>query len=709
MIPRPTTSFTLKQDPTTKIRSSKSPKINRRANQGMSLKCFPGENIYEEAIKVKKRIHFQDGHTDISGTLYCTSHRIAFRPEVRLSVQDPTRDLLFDNENDIALPCVERILAVSSQTKAKVLTAQSNLKFIPEELLIYSKGFRVLHLHFSDNGLQPQAFKITQAMIRSQQRSSLEKQFGNTVLQSLDNRQGPAAMDFPTHLFETAADWENETERLGASVWRVSPVNERCDISTSLSKYIVVPCKLLDHDLKKTFAHFNQWRIPRLSWHHPSGSDLLRSAGFQTNTDPDKENVKAIKSLLFANHSQCVIVDMNEELPTVSDLQTSYIKLRGLCLNDPSTSVSDEKWFSNLDSTHWLDHVRICLKKACDISLLLCDRRLSVVLQEPDDRDMNCVMTSLVQVISDPHARTLSGFQSLVQKEWVSAGHPFMQRINLYRHTDKEDSPMFLLLLDCVWQLMHQFPSTFEFTESYLIALQDSIYNPFCSSFMHNCQWDRVRGSQRHSFSQTYTPIIGWQDIVREKIFLKGDYKAREERNTSPPTVWEWGLFYSHLHRQQFRNPLYQTQEHTVLNGNGILHNSNKLEATSPSIFLLSKGFLIPQSPLFPWKSGTVSKKNNRRAQSLENLLEDDRQLKFKSNIDASSAPGDLLQPLCFGPWVRLWKRCYLRCDMEKQIHTPPPTLVDLAKEVKSLQEKLRNHHINSKHNINGVARSSIR
>lgn len=49
----------------------------------------------------------------------------------------------------------------------------------------------------------------------------------------------------------------------------------------------------------------------------------------------------------------------------------------------------------------------------------------TVVLQENDGRDMCCVISSLIQIILDPHYRTLIGFQTLIQKEWVALGHPF--------------------------------------------------------------------------------------------------------------------------------------------------------------------------------------------------------------------------------------------------------------------------------------------
>lgn len=58
---------------------------------------------------------------------------------------------------------------------------------------------------------------------------------------------------------------------------------------------------------------------------------------------------------------------------------------------------------------------------------------------EAEDRDMTCVVSSLVQVMCDPHCRTRAGFQGLVQKEWVMAGHRFLSRINYHRDSDKEE------------------------------------------------------------------------------------------------------------------------------------------------------------------------------------------------------------------------------------------------------------------------------
>lgn len=47
-------------------------------------------------------------------------------------------------------------------------------------------------------------------------------------------------------------------------------------------------------------------------------------------------------------------------------------------------------------------------------------------------------------------------------------------------------SPLFTLFLDCVWQMMNQYPAAFEFTEAYLTVLTDSMWIPLFSTFLFN-------------------------------------------------------------------------------------------------------------------------------------------------------------------------------------------------------------------------------
>lgn len=110
--------------------------------------------------------------------------------------------------------------------------------------------------------------------------------------------------------------------------------------------------------------------------------------------------------------------------------------------------------------------------------------------------DMNCVISSLVQIILDPYFRSKYGFQSLIQKEWVAMGHQFAYRMGHILDKDVEFSPIFLLFLDCVWQLLQQFPVAFKFSETYLTTLWDSVGISIFDTFLFNCEHDRVVAEQ---------------------------------------------------------------------------------------------------------------------------------------------------------------------------------------------------------------------
>lgn len=54
---------------------------------------------------------------------------------------------------------------------------------------------------------------------------------------------------------------------------------------------------------------------------------------------------------------------------------------------------------------------------------------------------------------------------------------------------------MFLLFLDCTWQLLRQFPADFGFTEAFILALHDSSFSPYFSTFRFSCQRQQGHGS----------------------------------------------------------------------------------------------------------------------------------------------------------------------------------------------------------------------
>lgn len=63
-----------------------------------------------------------------------------------------------------------------------------------------------------------------------------------------------------------------------------------------------------------------------------------------------------------------------------------------------------------------------------------------------------------------------------------------------YSHLDgeaKEVSPVIDQFLECVWQLMQQFPCSFEYNEKFLISIHNHVYSCHYGNFIGNSQMER--------------------------------------------------------------------------------------------------------------------------------------------------------------------------------------------------------------------------
>jgi hypothetical protein len=77
----------------------------------------------------------------------------------------------------------------------------------------------------------------------------------------------------------------------------------------------------------------------------------------------------------------------------------------------------------------------------------------------------------------------------LIEKEWASFGHQFKHRLGKLTH--KETSPVFLQFLDCVTQMIFQFPSEFEFSIGFVEVVAKCTYSGYFSTFRQDCESSR--------------------------------------------------------------------------------------------------------------------------------------------------------------------------------------------------------------------------
>jgi myotubularin-related protein 3/4 len=136
-------------------------------------------------------------------------------------------------------------------------------------------------------------------------------------------------------------------------------------------------------------------------------------------------------------------------------------------------------WFSGLESSKWMTHLSALLRSAVGIVRTIASEGRPVVIHCSDGWDRTPQLVALAELMMDPYYRRLDGFQVLIEREWLAFGHKFGDRCgqgcgpNSNAHNQNERCPIFSQWLDCVYQLMRQFPTAFQFNSNYLVRVQD--------------------------------------------------------------------------------------------------------------------------------------------------------------------------------------------------------------------------------------------
>lgn len=122
-------------------------------------------------------------------------------------------------------------------------------------------------------------------------------------------------------------------------------------------------------------------------------------------------------------------------------------------------------------------------------------RGKTVVVRDGDGRSQAILVSSLAMVLMSEEFRTREGLEQIMEANWVSLGYPFNRHHCLTAAPASKQSdklcPLFLVFLDSVHQLCHQFPSQFEFLPSYLVTCWDTCLLPVCQTFLFDCEHDQ--------------------------------------------------------------------------------------------------------------------------------------------------------------------------------------------------------------------------
>lgn len=317
-----------------------------------------------------------------------------------------------------------------------------------------------------------------------------------------------------------------EYKRLGSitETWKITKINENYELCDSYPAILVVPSAASEEDLRQVAQFRSRGRIPVLSWLHPeSQASLTRCAQplVGVGGKRSREDERYVQLIMDANAQSHKIYIMdarpsanavankargggyeNEDfyqnaevvyldIPNIHAMRESWRKLKDLCY----PGINEQKWHSYLEANQWLDHIRAIMNGALKIADKIENHKTSLIVHCSDGWDRTSQLTSLAMIMLDPYYRTLKGFEVLIEKEWISFGHKFLQRLGHgdERHSDTDRSPIFLQFIDCVWQIMQQFPNVFEFNENFLITVVDHSHSCLFGTFLCNSEQQRAK------------------------------------------------------------------------------------------------------------------------------------------------------------------------------------------------------------------------
>ena len=321
---------------------------------------------------------------------------------------------------------------------------------------------------------------------------------------------------------------EKEYHRMGlldsSCGWRITRANSDYALCATYPAVLGVPAAASDKMVHAESRARSQQRFPVLTWRAADGGMTITRAAqpsvglMGSHSKTDQQYLDLVRQTNTTNPSVLYILDSRpkasaignrtrgggyedtsgsvypgcklefEDIPNIHVVRESYNRLKALC----QTTTDESTFLSELDASRWFDMTSTILRSVLKTVLLVTRKKASVVLHCSDGWDRTSQCCSLAELCLDPYYRTVVGFEVLVEKDWLAFGHKFEQRYALGsgRPSDQQ-SPIFPQFIFCVYQLLVQFPRSFQFNERFLLAVLTNLYSNRFGTFLCNSERER--------------------------------------------------------------------------------------------------------------------------------------------------------------------------------------------------------------------------
>ncbi|KAA1469200.1 phosphatases II [Dentipellis sp. KUC8613] len=434
-----------------------------------------------------------------------------------------------------------------------------------------------------------------------------------------------------------------------SKAWRFTDINKDYSFCTTYPARMVVPTRISDTTLQYAVKYRSKGRIPALTYLHWANygsitrssqpmvgltnarsiqDEKLVEAIFQSHYSPD---TRAATAPVFGATATNLIVDarpttnavantakgagtenmdhyrdckkaylgidhihtMRESLAKVIEaLQETEVLSATVTRDVPGTSSAvlpvDRQ---ALRRSGWLRHLVAILEGTAIIVRNVHVNSSHVLIHCSDGWDRTSQLSAISQLCLDPFYRTIRGFQILIEKDWVSFGHKFLDRCGhlssekfflapvegsgsgggaeaaqaffasvqnrfASNHHIKETSPVFHQFLEAVRNIQRQFPDRFEFNEKFLRDLHYHLYSCQFGTFLFNNERDRRTGDPPPC-ERTVAVWDYMNSEPRRSAYLNASYRPELDDPASRLPKADQGVLFPNPRDVRFWNELY--------------------------------------------------------------------------------------------------------------------------------------------------------
>jgi len=228
-------------------------------------------------------------------------------------------------------------------------------------------------------------------------------------------------------------------------------------------------------------------------------------------------------------YKNCVVDHLN--LPNINSVFSAFQKMINGINNREKTSISH--FYSAI--SEWVDILQDINRSVVKtVDLLRSGYRVLVHCSDGWDRTPQ--ISSLARICLDRYHRTLEGFLSLIEFEWIMLGHRFQSRL---RNDTKKGSPIFIQFLEIVAMMMRKYPNAFEFQPKLLTDLAVESVCPTTGTFLYNCEKER----RQYNPGKTRTSFLRYVLEHRDEYYNTTQQIAKYDLVKTKFDVTEYGIW----------------------------------------------------------------------------------------------------------------------------------------------------------------------